>query len=564
MFMNLDIFRNPDPSGKLYKESFLYKNFPEEYNFIVSYCDINKIVDISFKEKVYLVLNELKSIPACKNPNCNNRVKFKNSTIGYLKYCSKKCVSDDPNIKKIKEEKSISKWGTKSPAQSQEIKDKIIKTNQEKYGHNSPMNLKSIQDKSMQTLIKNWGVENPSNSRELLQKRIESFKSSSFKDTFKLTSLKRYGVEHPWKNKEIHSKAISHFYDDYVVRINSKINTNEFVFLGFEKSISTHLLFKCCKCEQNFKILTYQFYYRINSGLSICTNCFPISENSSISQIEVYNFIKENYAGEILVDDRSSIKPYEIDIFLPSLNIGFEFNGLWWHSSKYKNENYHLVKREVASSNNIKLLTIWEDDWTIKREICKSFILNKLNKSTKIPARKCEIIEIDYSSSKAFLNENHFQGDCKSSIRIGLFYQGILVSLMTFSKLRLPLGGRHREGVYELTRFCNKIFTTVVGGSSRLLSYFLKKYDPLSIETYSDNMISDGNMYDKLGFSYQHTSSPSYWYVIDQKRENRFNWRKSRLKKIGGDMDKTEQQIMEEWGFYRVYNAGNKKWVLTK
>ena len=88
--MNLDIFRNPDPSGKLYKESFLYRNFPEEYNFIVSYCDINKIVDISFKEKVYLVLNELKSIPACKNPNCNNRVKFKNSTIGYLKYCSKK------------------------------------------------------------------------------------------------------------------------------------------------------------------------------------------------------------------------------------------------------------------------------------------------------------------------------------------------------------------------------------------------------------------------------------------------------------------------------------------
>lgn len=86
----------------------------------------------------------------------------------------------------------------------------------------------------------------------------------------------------------------------------------------------------------------------------------------------------------------------------------------------------------------------------------------------------------------------------------------------------------------------------------------------MSIETYSDNMISDGNMYDKLGFSYQHTSSPSYWYVIDQKRENRFNWRKSRLKKIGGDMDKTEQQIMEEWGFYRVYNAGNKKWILTK
>ncbi len=27
-------------------------------------------------------------------------------------------------------------------------------------------------------------------------------------------------------------------------------------------------------------------------------------------------------------------------------------------------------------------------------------------------------------------------------------------------------------------------------------------------------------------------------------------------------MSKTEKEIMEEWGFYRIYNAGNKKWTL--
>ncbi len=560
--MNLEIFKIEDPSGKLYKESYLIKNHLEEYNYIVRYCLENNILDLPFKEKVYLVVNNYKSPPTCKNPSCNNKVKYKNSSIGYLNYCSKSCTSKDPDIQKIKEEKSISKYGTKTPAQSQQIKDKIIQTNQKKYGFNSPMNLKTISEKSKQTLMQNWGVENPSYSEEIVNKRIQKFRLSSFKDSFRTTSLKKYGVIHPWMNKEIHSKTISHFYDDYRDRINNKIDSKEFSFLGFEKLVSTNLLFKCHKCNQDFKILTYQFYHRVNSGVSICTSCFPISESSSISQIEIYDFIKENYDGEILFNDKSAIKPFEVDIFIPDLKIGFEFNGLWWHSSKFKDENYHLHKIEESTKKDIKLLTIWEDDWNIKRDICKSFILNKLKKSQKIMARKCEIREVEYNISKSFLNDNHFQGDCKSSIRVGLFFENQLVSLMTFSKLRLPLGGKHKEGVYELTRFCNKAYITVVGGSSKLLNYFLKKYNPISIETYSDNLISDGNMYRQLGFNYQHSSTPGYWYVIDQKRENRFNWRKSRLKKLGCDMSKTEKEIMEEWGFYRIYNAGNKKWTL--
>ena len=50
--MNLDIFKINDPSGKMYKESYVSKNFTEEYEFIIQKIDI----DIPFKEKVYLVL----------------------------------------------------------------------------------------------------------------------------------------------------------------------------------------------------------------------------------------------------------------------------------------------------------------------------------------------------------------------------------------------------------------------------------------------------------------------------------------------------------------------------
>lgn len=557
--MNLSVFNQFDPSGRMTRESFLIKNFTDEYNYIVDYCISNNIVDVSFKEKVYLAINNINTIPSCLN--CGKSVKFKNSKIGYLKYCSLKCVSSDPEIKKRKQEKSILKYGTKTPAEAKSVKDKIVKTNQIRYGGNSPMCLSEIQEKSKNTLFLNYGVDNPNKSLDINKKRIESFKLSSYKESYKKTSIERYGVDHPWMNKDIHSKTIDHFYDDYRKRINNKINKNEFIFIGFEKQISTNLIFICNKCNSDFKILTYQFYHRVNSGLSICTKCFPISEKASIAQVEMYKFIQENYDGSVLIDNKDSIPPYEIDIYLPDLKIGFEFNGLWWHSNKFKDERYHLNKKEMSENTGIRLYTIWEDDWNIKRDICKSYILNKLGKSKKIMARNCQVKEVDYNTSKSFLNDSHFQGDCKSSIRIGLFYESKIVSLMTFSKLRLPIGGRNKDGVYELTRFCNRIFCNVVGGSSKLLKHFIRKYKPIKIETYSDNLISNGDMYKKIGFTYLHTSKPGYWYVVDEKREHRFNWRKSKLKKLGADMNKTENEIMEEWGFYRVYNAGNKKWI---
>lgn len=564
--MNLEVFNLSDSSGRMSKESFILKNYKEEYDYIVDYCDDNNLLNISFKEKVYLTLNNLESIPICKNINCKNRVNFKNSTIGYLDYCSRRCVSSDPNMIKMKEEKSLKKFGTKSPAQSKVVKDKSSKTNQEKYGHNSAMCLIETQNKSKNTLLKNYGVSNPSGSKELLEKRIESFKLSNYKETYRNTSLEKYGVEHPWMNKDVHKKTIDFFYASYRSRIESKIDINDFKFIGFKKGISTSLVFNCFECSNEFDILTYQFYYRTNSGVNICTNCFPISENASISQIELYNFITKNYNGVVLLDCKNIISPYEIDIYLPELKLGFEFNGVWWYSEKFKGENYHLKKSEASVINNIQLITIWEDDWVTNGEICESFVLNKLRKtSNRIYARKCEIKEISYNDSKEFLDSNHLQGDCKSSIRIGLFNNNELISLMTFSKLRLPLQrhekNRNKDKHYELTRFCNKINTSVVGGASKLMKYFITKYNPIQVETYSDNLISNGDLYETLGFEYSHTSKPGYWYVIDGIREHRFNWRKQKLIKMGYDINKTEEEIMSELGHYRIYNAGNKKWI---
>lgn len=561
--MNLDIFNLPDPSGRMRKESFIFKNYKDEYDYIIK--NIN--ADVSFKEKVYMLINNLKSVPRCKNSNCNNLVKFKNSSIGYLEYCSRKCVSSDPKIKSMKEDSSIKKYGTKFPSQSNDVKDKIIKTNNIKYGGNSPMSNSEIRKKSKDTLASNYGVDNPSRSNEISVKRIESFKCSGYRSSYRKTSLLKYGVEHPWMNKEIHKKTIDFFYKSYRDRVISKIS-GDYDLLSIDKTPSTLMKFRCNKCNCDFDILPYQFYYRINSNNPICTSCYPISENSSISQVELYNFIRENYNGVIVQNDKVKIKPYEIDIYLPELEIGFEFNGVFWHSDKFKDDKYHFKKHVASDNNNIKIYTIWEDDWNIKTEICKSFILNKISKSIKIGARKTRIMEVGYLDSKTFLENNHFQGDVKSSVRIGLYYKDELVSLMTFSRLRLPLvrnAYKNKDkniNIWELTRFCNKLNHTVVGGSSRLLNYFILKYSPKEIQTYSDNLISNGDMYQRLGFEYVHTSNPGYWYVVNGIRKHRFNWRKDRLVKMGYDVNKTESEIMGELGYYKIYNAGNKKWIM--
>lgn len=567
MTIDLSIFAKPDPSGSFYKEKFLLKNYPEILNFINDFSISNNINDLPFKEKVYLSINGINSRPLCKNPNCSNEVKFKNSNVGYLQYCSNKCISSDPKIKNKKEQSSLIKFGTKTPSESIEIKEKIIQTNIIKYGGNSPQSSLEIRDKVKKTIMDRYGVENLSFHLPFIEKRVNTFKDNidNYKKSYESTSIERYGTKHPWMNKTIHDKTIEFFYRDYRNRIIEKIDGLNLEFISFQKNITTTLKFKCKECNSEFDILTYQFYYRSEKNISICTNCFPISNSTSILQSSIYEFIKSNYKGTIIENDKISIHPSEIDIYLPELNIGFEINGVYWHSEKFKDPNYHLIKQNKSSVVNINLYTIWEDDWFIKNDIIKSFILNKLNGAKKrIYARKCIIKEISYSDSRKFLDNNHLQGDIKSPIRIGLYYEDTLVSLMTFGYQRLVLSQQKEDSIYELTRFANENYSSVIGGASKILSFFIKKYNPLNIITYSDNLISNGSIYQILGFKFKGESKPGYWYNIDGIRSHRYNWRKHKLVKMGFDLNKTEEEIMNELGYYRVYNGGNKRWELNR
>lgn len=69
-------------------------------------------------------------------------------------------------------------------------------------------------------------------------------------------------------------------------------------------------------------------------------------------------------------------------------------------------------------------------------------------------------------------------------------------------------------------------------------------------------------MYNELGFKLDKVSLPGYYWVVNDIRKHRFNYRKDKLVKEGYDSTKTEVVIMKERGYYRIFDCGVSKWII--
>lgn len=133
-------------------------------------------------------------------------------------------------------------------------------------------------------------------------------------------------------------------------------------------------------------------------------------------------------------------------------------------------------------------------EWLYKKDIVQSRLKNLLHCQSmqRIYARKCVVRSVEHNVAVEFLDKNHMQGACQSKYQYGLYYNDELVSIMTFGKSRF-------KKEFELTRFCNKLNVTVVGGASKLLRHFLQDHVEIEeIISYADRRLSTGNLYDKL------------------------------------------------------------------
>jgi len=295
------------------------------------------------------------------------------------------------------------------------------------------------------------------------------------------------------------------------------------------------------------------------------TRCASCSHIRSRAELELESELK-SITINLIIRDRELIKPYELDFILPDYNLAIEYCGLYWHSEKAgKTKFYHVDKLEKCIKNNYRLITIFEDEWLLSREIVldKLYLLcNNIDRFRRIYARQCDVVSLSTRDARKFCNENHLQGYVNSSIKYGLEFNNELVGVMTFSKPNISKGKYKNCGsnIYELSRLCFKQGVVVVGGASKLLSKFTKDIKTGLIFSYADRRWSDGALYYKLGFKLVSATSPNYYYIIDNKRVHRFKFRKSQLKRLKNySEDKTEWEIMKSEGYNRVWDCGHLK-----
>lgn len=523
---------NNKTTAVICSERYIKGNFPEVYSDMFVFRDMNKLEPQDFSDLLLYYLNDVKEQNRCIT--CGKPMHYYS-----IIACSKKCLkSHDANeirMGKIKQT-LIDRYGADNTLAGEKAKKKYNETLKKNYGvTGSPFASKEVRDKAKETLQKNYGVNNPSFSPEISNKISNSLKNLSEEDKYisiqkrKQTTFERYGE-----------------YTTFCTAAQKKFKDNIIKKYGVDSTFKIH------PDTAHKAILGMLKYFKDND----------IEYRSSL-EVELYNWLSSYI--ECIPSYRKLYK--EIDIFIPSHNIGIEFDGVYWHSDKFKSANYHLNKTELCKKNNIKLIHIWEYDWLNNntQNIIKGRILNMLNiNQIRIGARECIIKEIDKKIARDFLDKNHIQGFIGSSLYIGLYYKDEIVGCLTIGKRNISKNSSNTFDSYELLRSCTKIGYNISGGFSKMFKYALKKL-PGDYVSYADRCWGEGESYKYAGFEFSHYSAPNYWYYINSnntiKKYHRSAFMKCKLVEMGYDKNKTEFQIMDEdVKAFRVYDCGNAVW----
>lgn len=300
---------------------------------------------------------------------------------------------------------------------------------------------------------------------------------------------------------------------------------------------------------------------------TLCPKC--LSNGKSRYESEIANIISEVYSEQPILNDRTIISPLELDLYYPNKRIAIEFNGTYWHSDKLKDRQYHFNKFKLCKEKNIRLVSIYEYEWLSDREKIVNLLKDIFGKSDIIYARKCSIRQLSSNERKLFIDKYHMDGDSsQGTVSYGLFYNDELISAMSFGKLRGQNRYHRLSNYYELVRFVNKSNVHIIGGASKLFKSFIREYNPKYILCYSDNDYFSGEVYVQLGFKLKSLGDKSIDYIWVS-NDSMLSRQQCMPKKLLEQYPKykeynikgsTEEYIMRDLGYTRVYRCGNSIW----
>jgi len=360
------------------------------------------------------------------------------------------------------------KYGCDNVFANDKIKDKITQTMQNKYGHNHHMKNQEIKDKVKNTNLDKYGFENVSQSQEIQNK-------------IKKTNIVKYGYEHATQHPDVKNKIVN----------TMILNGNARLFEGQGASFWAE---KTGYCLSRFNQLINQY------GFDNAKNMYRTNSYTSL-ELMFKSFLDDNKL-DYNIQQRLNIdnKTYIPDFMLNNLIV--EIDGLYWHSDQCRDDDYHINKKTTYEKNDYDSLFFREDEIRDKFDIVKSIVLNKLNKSHRIFARKCTLDQIDNKTADSYFETNHLMGKGRGTTYVLRLNEEIVAAI------RLK---RVKANHYEISRFCNSKYCSVVGAFSKLLKHCIKDKNPDSIMTFIDKRYGKGHYLKNLGFQYVHTYPSFKW-----------------------------------------------------
>ena len=474
---------------------------------------------VNWSEKIYCYVNSLEQPPLCA---CGQSLTFVSITTGYREFCSRSCdhAKSAATQRRIAKMKSQGGVGLANP----NTKAKATKTLQQIYGDD---------------------IINPSQILENREKlRINNpMHRQVTKDKIKQTTLLKYGVD---------NVAKLHYSPKTIEILNDKESLKE-LFLSMPI------------CDISAKL-------GVSDGVILKQlHRFDLRKpHQSSPELQLREYLTLLGCDDFK-KDRKILKGKELDFYSASLNVAIEYCGLYYHSeSVHLNRKYHREKYLQCKEAGIKVVTIFENEWIHRPNIVLSRIKHLVKRSeTGIGARKLAIKEIDTNIARQFLEVFHIDGYANTLIKFGAFYRDELVAVMTFGKNNRVNSAKLTQE-WEMVRFATngKNYPGVAG---KLLSTFIKSYNPTSILSYSNLRYGEGDYLKYLGFiRNDKDTNVGYWYFKNNeyKLYHRSNFTKDNIIRKFPMIDFTavtdEYSMAKRAGLDRIWDCGNAVWSWNK
>ena len=234
-------------------------------------------------------------------------------------------------------------------------KCKSKQTCKNKYGVENPSQVEEFRQKSKNTCYKKYGVDNYSKSIEFEKRRKQTcqekygvdnpFQCNNHKIKSKLTCLLKYNVENYKESeeaKELRSQEFTQKLTAYNLTLLNK-DTNK-------------ITIKCNKCNTVFTFSISRFYALLKqyNNDNFCPYCSHTNLNGkSIKEKELLDYIKSIYNKRIEENIRTIISPKELDIYIPELKLGIEFDGIYFHADSRFYKETDIIERRKMTAKEI-------------------------------------------------------------------------------------------------------------------------------------------------------------------------------------------------------------------